>query len=434
MNSSIVHDLTKVRRRKFALLVSVVLFAACVIRYWAPFDPRAFLHRGYGEPTSLAHSLNDTGTFANPFAVLDTGPSAIMSPVFPTFFALILRVFGDGSLGANAFRWSAVLFLALQLALFPKFSKILGMGDLNGVVASSIWIIAKPQLAEGFESLDVALLVAVVVCCYRLYLAAQPQMRQKITWLLGGLTGFMIFTLPTMVSVCAVWLAWEMWRQKSAFWKKSFVPLILLPILIISPWTIRNYLVFHHFVLIRDNSGLELSVSNNDCAQFAHWAIVASGCFDQLHPNHNLNEAWKVLELGEVKYNDLRLREASHWIVSHPSRFAKLTAMRFVAFWMPTETFSIHYAGNGRRFERVVIYLMTLLSAIGLVILYRRDFTSAALLFSCLIAFPLIYYIVQFQDRYRYPIMWVTFLLGAMPVTVCAQRIWRNFNRATPAI
>ena len=91
--------------------------------------------------------------------------------------------------------------------------------------------------------------------------------------------------------------------------------------------------------------------------------------------------------------------------------------MRLIAFWFPTESGSIHYAGSGRRLERVVIYLMTLLSLEGLVILCRLDVKSAAVCISCLALFPLIYYIVQFIDRYRDPIMWMTFLLGAVPIT-----------------
>jgi hypothetical protein len=97
--------------------------------------------------------------------------------------------------------------------------------------------------------------------------------------------------------------------------------------------------------------------------------------------------------------------------------------MRFIAFWMPSETLTIHYAGSGRRLERGVIYLMTLLSVPGLFLLYRRNVTSAAIVTLVLAIFPLIYCITQFEFRYRYPIMWVTFLLGALPITTWARRL-----------
>ncbi|MGB6199052.1 MAG: hypothetical protein WA871_07315 [Candidatus Acidiferrales bacterium] len=375
----------------------------------------------------MAHSLFETGKFQNPFVALDTGPSAHLSPVFSAFMALWMKAFGDKAAGIYAIELAAALILSLQLALFPVFSGILGMGELNGVIASTIWIIAKPRLVYSWEPLYVALLLAVACCFYRRYLDNETQGRATLAWPLGCLMGLLIFTCPTVAPIYIAWLGWELWRRKLAFFKRSFVALVILPIAIIAPWTVRNYLVFHSFVPIRDNFGLELSVSNNDCARFGIQVNMASGCFEKLHPNLDVDEAVKVKELGEVRYNRLKLHQALQWIGSHPRRFAKLTVMRFAAFWMPTETFTIHYA-SGRRLERVAIYLMTLLSVPGLIMLYRRDVRSFAILVSCLAFFPLVYYVVQFEYRYRYPIMWVTFLLGAVPITACVRKFWNALS------
>jgi cell division protein FtsW (lipid II flippase) len=140
-----------------------------------------------------------------------------------------------------------------------------------------------------------------------------------------------------------------------------------------------------------------------------------------------VEEAKKVLVLGEAQYNQSQLREAVRWITSHPAKFMKLSSLRFLAFWLPTESATIHYAGTGRRLERVAIYLMTMLSALGLIMLYQRDTRSALVCMSCLAVFPIIHYFVQFQDRYRYPIMWVTFLLGSLPISACVARFVESF-------
>jgi hypothetical protein len=63
---------------------------------------------------------------------------------------------------------------------------------------------------------------------------------------------------------------------------------------------------------------------------------------------------------------------------------------------------------------------MTPLSVAGLFILYRRDILSWLVCLICLGLFPLIYYTVQYEYRYRYPILWVTFLLGSLPITAFA--------------
>ena len=57
---------------------------------------------------------------------------------------------------------------------------------------------------------------------------------------------------------------------------------------------------------------------------------------------------------------------------------------------------------------------------------------SAMLCALCLGLFLLIYYAVQYEDRYRYPILWVTFLLGSLPITHFLRRLLKslNFERA----
>jgi hypothetical protein len=412
----------------FFLLACIALFVAALSRYWVSYAPTDSVIR---EPESfrLAHSLYETGKFANPFAPLDTGPSAHLSPVFPSFVALLMKVFGDGSAGIYAIRLAAALVLAFQLALYPVFSRMLGMGGINGIIGASIWIVAKPIIVYNHEELYVAFLLTVACCVYRRYLDEEGKRRGRLAWLLGSLMGCLILTSQTVAPIYATWLAWEVWRHKYGFFKKSLLPLVLLPLVIIAPWTIRNYLVFHSVTLIRDNFGLELSISNNDCAHFGIRANERSGCFEKVHPNKNVNEARKVIELGEINYNALRLREGLGWISIHPAGFIRLSIMRFIAFWMPTETFDIHYT-SGRHLERVFIYVMTLSSVFGLVILCQRDVKSAALIISCLMIFPLVYYVIQFEYRYRYPIMWITFLLGAMPVTAFARQLWENLRHS----
>ncbi len=196
--------------------------------------------------------------------------------------------------------------------------------------------------------------------------------------------------------------------------------------MIVAPWLIRNYLVFHRVIPVRDNFGLELAVSNNDCARFGIQRNFETGCFQKEHPNANLDEAKKVLALGEPKYNDARMREALRWIVGNPARFAKLSAMRFVVFWFPTETTSFFVPG--RVLERFTIYVMTLLSLPALFMLHRRNRQSAAVCISCLGLLPLVYYLVQYEYRYRYPILWVTFLLGALPITYFLKRMFPSWS------
>ena len=165
----------------------------------------------------------------------------------------------------------------------------------------------------------------------------------------------------------------------------------------------RNYNVFHAGVPIRDTFGLEFELSNNPCAKVTLWeSRHGEKCYD--HPNEVAAEAQKVVDLGEVEYNRGKLREAVSWIASHPRQASRLWQKRFIIFWfLPLD----------RRIATWAMDFATALSTLGLLALYRRNPSGAILCATILVAFPAVYYTVLESDRYRLPIIWVTFGLAA---------------------
>lgn len=200
-----------------------------------------------------------------------------MGPAFPALVALLIRMFGDSTMGIYAIKFTALLVLAIQLALFPLFSSALGMGELNGIIAACVWIAAKvsvtglpnhqPTPMFGWESLYAALLLAIATFAFRRYLDSPPS---RSTWLaswLGCVMGVSSLTSPSVAIVFVGFIGMLLGREK-AFFQKSHLLLIVLAALVIALWLLRNFSVFHRFIFVRDNFGLELYVSNNDCAKF----------------------------------------------------------------------------------------------------------------------------------------------------------------------
>ena len=294
------------------------------------------------------------------------------------------------------------------------------MGEVTGFIGAAIWIAARPNHNFVFDNLYIAFLVVIVCCLYRLVSGPRGGSHRIVEWPLGCLAGFSILASPTIAPIYATWMAWEVWQRRTAFFRESFLALVLFACN--DSCSLDDPKLPGHWVFSSDTRRfrIELSASNNDCAKFSIELNFENLCYITNHPNDSLDEARKVKDLGEAKYNRMRLHEGLTWISSHPGQFMKLSTMRFIAFWMPTDTFTIHYA-SGRRRERVAIYLLTLLSIPGLIVLFRRDIKSALILLSCLTVFPPVYYFVYFDYRYRYPIMWVTFLFWSCPnYHVCA--------------
>jgi hypothetical protein len=114
--------------------------------------------------------------------------------------------------------------------------------------------------------------------------------------------------------------------------------------------------------------------------------------------------------MGEVEYNRYRLKEALRWMSANPRRFLVLTAQRWEAFWFPPQAIN---KSNGMVWRPSLLNLFTFLSLPGLLLMWRNARPAAYVLLLWTILFPLIYYFIQFMDRYRYPIFWITFLAGS---------------------
>jgi hypothetical protein len=92
--------------------------------------------------------------------------------------------------------------------------------------------------------------------------------------------------------------------------------LLLVVFAFLAPWTIRNYLRFGKVIPTRSNFGLELWISNGPERAFDMKTNLG---FQVPHPSTNLSEAQLVLQMGEVRYNQIKLREAET-LDSQPSR------------------------------------------------------------------------------------------------------------------
>jgi hypothetical protein len=422
--------LTPPANRVVSLLVAALIFGATIYRYYEPsLTPRVWSSlphtlcaTGY-ESLQLACSLAEKGTFSDPFQVLATGPSAHLSPLFPFFLSVLMRWFGENTYAGLALSWALVVVLGLQLALLPFLARHFGLGLNTGALAAIVFLVAKLPPYPMWESFYAALLA--VALSFFMYDIVTGRFSPAKAITAAVLWGIFLWLAAVPLLIMLAWLAWVLVRTRLPQHQK--LVLLLVPFLIISPWLMRNYRVFGHFIFMRDNLGLELAVSNNPCAAFWFKANELSQCFGENHPNKAAGEAEKVRNLGEYEYNRVRMREALDWIKSNPGPFTSLTFQRIVAFWFPSPS------GNPLRDTQVplgilLVWFMGLLSVPGLWLMWKKNRDAAAILLLWLLLFPLIYYLIQFDVRYRYPILWVTILSGCFFLAEIGKGVWHAFR------
>lgn len=407
---------------KLALLTAI-LFIIGIIRLWPHYDAAASFPM-HPEAIHLARSLAFDHRFADPFRLAATGPSAYLSPAFPAFLAVLIHFFGTGPAGDFAFRLAAAAATAGELSLLPLLTETLGLGSATGVLACLIALVPPILTFPEWEVSYAGLLIVIATILWWRFMYGPPRRFHAV--LFGFAAGLLLLTSATSFAVLAVWFAYGVWRLRWDVLRQGrwAAPVIVLAML--TPWTLRNYLQFHRIIPFRSALGLALEASNNDCALPGVQQSENAGCFALHSPNHNPSEAALAAELGEAEYTSRKLHETILWIAAHPQRFVALTAHRIYTFWFPHEADSLgeeFTVAHTRRKERLTIYLATVLSVPGLILLLRDHRPAALVLASWLAFFPVIYYIAMFEDRYRYPILWVTFVCTAYGLLCAARRL-----------
>ena len=405
------------------VLLFVVLLVAGMIRLAPRFDPSAHFPEN-GETIRLARHFAFQGEYASPFRLTQTGPSAYISPAVPIFLGFLVRRFGTGAAGAYAYQFAAGTAMAAQFALLPVLTETLEISIWPGILAWFIGLLA-PLLTFPDVEVSYAGLLCVLATLLVWPLFRKPEPGHFHPVLFGLTMGLLLLTSATVFAVLISWVAYAIYRFRSHFLEGGRWIAVLVIVGVLAPWTIRNFVLFHRFIPFRSALGLALANSNNDCAPMGVRQSEQNGCYFAQSPNHNPVEAQKARALGEPEYNAQKFHQTVEWITHHPSRFTSLTVQRIYAFWVPYEFTSPweEMKSLGRRRERLTIYVMTLLSVFGMAMLVRLHRPAFLLLASWLVVFPIIYYCAMYEDRYRYPIMWVTLVAGAYSIYVAGSRI-----------
>jgi len=185
------------------------------------------------------------------------------------------------------------------------------------------------------------------------------------------------------------WLAFRLYRGG----KRFLAPAILSAMVfwaVITPWLVRNYVVFHKFILNRGDLGSELRAGNNPLADGTWVRAYRAG-----------NDPVLLAEfqrMGEVAHDAKQGRLAMEWIKENPVRFAKLSCRRFVYFW-----FSPRVSEVGP-LRPILIFLLVPLSIAGLVLATRHRIPGMFLFVTLLLFYPMVYYFTFPTDRYRHTI------------------------------
>lgn len=338
-------------------------------------------------------------------SVLDQGhlpQSAYRPPIYPYFVAMVYRLAG--------YHPQAVYYIqvVLNLGIITLIAR-LGreiFGERHGRLAALVYAIMITPYILSSGLLTEIIFTGLLLAGIHLTILAV-----KGGWLPAAIAGLCFglasltrsIALPAPILMGAVIIGATRDRRRVI----TVATMVLVMILTIAPWTVRNYRVLGAFVPIDTISGLNLYLGNNPRSDGGYTDLTG----DPLAvPDPTESEAeW-----------DSKLKAAAiGHILKHPLRFANHAWQRFLLFWsLPLDWVSTLHAPRYPWiwFPLSVESFLVITGLLGTLYSWWR-FWRTMTLPQWLLAVPILYFSISLsvfyiQARYRFPVMPLVILFG----------------------
>jgi hypothetical protein len=216
-------------------------------------------------------------------------------------------------------------------------------------------------------------------------------------WFLGGMVwGLSGLASPATLAPSPLMLVYVFKKDPKVRWKPMLLAVGIG--LTLAPWTVRNAMIFHRFVPVRDNGLAEIYFSNVG------------------YDENPFGRSMEYQRLGEEKFVRMIERKLFAYVRTQPIEFAKGSVVRMYQFWT-TPDGPFGYAAA-----------VSLVALIGLLMLVCRSRLDSLPFLAVIGLYPVVYYMSVTFSHYRQPIDPFLYILGAYALLETARKT-KSMNR-----
>ncbi len=378
-------------------------------RYFPPYLPQVngngAKHLG-GEYYQIARSLVDGEGFSHPFEQ-PTGPTTWQPPVLPLILAGLLWATGsrEGVTAVVVVLQDCVLIgtTFLVLALLMQTTRRIAPALAAGLCCAALIFDFKLHF-QMTNDLWIVLLAVDLLIAGLCFLKPLQGWKSAGGWGLFG--GLCVLINPIVGLAWGVLSSVVALRQRG--WRQLCIAL-LAAALVLSPWTIRNYLVFGRFIPSKGNLAFELYQSQ--CLQ-------KNGLLMKFinHPYGTAknDEGREYKALGETRYLDRKWEQYWESVCADPLECLDRVAARFLGatLWYV----SLHRGDGLAAWELWIGRLTHPLPFLSLLVLlssavWQRLHPSQWIVIGVYVLYLLPYVAISYYDRYAAPLLAAKILL-----------------------
>jgi 4-amino-4-deoxy-L-arabinose transferase-like glycosyltransferase len=405
------------------IALAIRLVAVCFLYTGSWNDFRNHLLFGF-ETGRIARSIALGHGYSSPMLV-DTGPTAWMTPLYPYLLAGVFKLFGIYS-ETSAFVILSLNSLFSALICIPLFLFAgRGFGRTVALLACWLWALWPYSIYLSASFVWETCLSAFLLAILFLWTLKIEQQSSLWAWLgYGLLWGFAALSTASMVSIfpfLAAWVLCPLWNTSKSRSLRPAALVLLGLFLALLPWQVRNYRVFHRAVPLRDSFWISFWIGND--GNNNTWADINA------HPTTNPAEQAEFVRLGEISYMQWKRRQSLDFLAAHPGLYTVNCARRFLFFWSgywnsDPHNLALELHGPSNLF---LTCAFTLLMLLGLWQAFRASRRQVLPYLLILIFYPLVFYLTDPEPRYRHLIEPELIVLVALGVRFLAAELFNGF-------
>lgn len=352
-------------------------------------------------------------------------PTAHWSYLMTSYLFLVYKAFGHHPLIARLIQ--AVIGGIFMPWLIFRLGRRMG-GDRIGLLAAGISAIyiyffyyAAALMTETFFFLAV-----LGVLNLSIDLVEKPGWWKAIT--LGFMIGCVVLLRQLFMLFLPFLVIWIFIAGRKLLRVKYLIAIIVVPVLMILPWTIRNYFAFHQFVLLNTNAGYAFFWANHPIQGTNFFAILPPE-----YPSYKELIPPNLLALDEASLDKALLKLGLGFVLDDPIRYVLLSINRmkdYFLFWPKASSgmlSNISRVGSFGIFLPFMIYGLILSLIPGKVekITGQEQVSRSAytLIYLFILVYTGIHLLSWAYVRYRLPVDTVLVIFAAIGLVDIGRRI-----------
>lgn len=394
------------------MLVAMAIRLVVVYFYYRELPDADQYYEQFGwEVGWVARALVSGHGFSSPVWPI-TGPTAMVPPLYTFLLAGIFKLFGIYTLTSGFVILTLNSLFSSLNCIAVYFSAKHSLGLRAAKIAAWAWALYPFAIYFSADRVwEYALTSLLFTTCF----CIAQRIHRWESWLawagFGALYGLNAHSNPSVLSAFPFLLALALWkvRKSGSHWLQKGALTVASLILVMIPWTVRNYRDLHVLCPVRDDYAINIYAGNYD-----NMSPVNPPSNPSAHPPSNPVEMQKFLALGETAYLKEKHDLAIAWIRNHPGDFVHCVARRVVYFWTGYWSFRPEYMRIEPTQVPMMFYVcgVTVLVFLGVRQLWRTNRTALLPYLVMIGIFPLTYYLSLVLMDYRQAVEPAIVVLG----------------------